>query len=125
MDLRQGIARVHSSFFYALPRGAKVYINSPITRSDQTMYVKGHTILEGEPALQVETHRYGKGTEYKYTEKIIKYSAIDSLSKEYDEKTAIELRLIYNSLCEKSERITALESRISVLEERLGKLEQK
>jgi hypothetical protein len=102
--------RVHPSFFPHLPLRSKVIIGDT-----GEWYVKKHK----SGAVILENQRDGGDGDFEYKKSVLPYGANVILWKMYDESCVIELRLIYNSLAEKDERIRELETQVSQIMEKL------
>lgn len=104
--------RVHPSFFPHLPVGSTILI------ADKEWFVKKHN----KTSFIIENQLEGADNDYEYKIATIQYNADILLWKKYDTNLTIELRLIYNSLAEKDERIRELETQVNSLIETVEKL---
>lgn len=109
--------RIHPVFYPHLPVRACIFINGR-----GLWYVKLHK----NKMIIIENQRDGTDGDYLYKQDKITYDD-DKLTiwKKYDQMVAIEMRLIYNSLAEKDERIRELETQMNDLIERVDALTNK
>lgn len=128
MDL-SAFFRVHSSLFPYIPVSSPILISFLLKQNSEDekkysnrvpMFVKKHD----ENSFNIANQQYGKEGDYEYKSLNIKYTDDVIIYKKYSSQTIIEMRLIFNSLIEKDERIRDLERSNIELTERINAIEK-